>query len=105
MNLSQRNKRISSVISGGWKCANNLFRITIFREIFHSQVWKICFYSEIPTRGLTGELVQKCITLPFLSSSGTSHLLVFGHVLALARVSSVLRSQADLLGTPSRVSA
>ena len=72
---------------------------------FPQAVWKIFVRSEIPTRVPTADLVQKCITLPFLGSSGTSHLLLFGHVLARARDSSVLRSQADLFATPSRVSA
>ena len=61
-----------------------------------AEVWKIFVRSEIPTYVLTWDLVQKCITLPFLGSSGTSHLLIFGHVLAASRASSVLRSQADL---------
>jgi hypothetical protein len=72
---------------------------------FPQEVWKIFARSEIPTHVHTADLVQKCITLPFLGSSGTSHLLLFGHVLALAMASSVLRSQADLFATPSRVSA
>jgi hypothetical protein len=65
-------------------------------RIFTGEVWKIFVRSEIPTHVLTAYLVQKCITLPFLGSSGTSHLLLFGHVLAHAMASSVLRSQADL---------
>ena len=63
---------------------------------FPQGVWKIFVRSEIPTRVPTADLVQKCITLPFLGSSGTSHLLLFGHVLAHSMGSSVLRSQADL---------
>ena len=72
---------------------------------FPQEVWKIFARSEIPTHVHTADLVQKCITLPFLGSSGTSHLLLFGHVLALAMASTVLRPQTDLFATPSRVSA
>ena len=50
---------------------------------FHWSAWKIFADYEIPTVASTGNLVQKCITLPFLGSSGTSFLVNYGHVLAV----------------------
>jgi hypothetical protein len=71
---------------------------------FHTIVWKIFVWSEIPTRPPTENLVQVCITLPFFGSSGTSLLVNCGNPLASVTRSSVVRSQADLLSTPSHAS-
>lgn len=50
---------------------------------FHKAGWKIFPDYEIPTAASTENLVQECITLPFLGSSGTSLLVNYGHVLAV----------------------
>lgn len=57
---------------------------------FHKTVWKIFGWSEIPTRPSTENLVQVCITLPFLGSSGTSLLVHCGDSLASITPSSVV---------------
>jgi len=57
---------------------------------FHKTVWKIFGWSEIPTHPSTENLVQVCITLPFLGSSGTSLLVNCGNSLASITPSSVV---------------
>src|SRR5258707_5726736 len=96
MNLFQRSKRILSAGKG------ITFELRIVRTIrtshipetvwqnFHRTVWKIFGWSEIPTRPSTENLVQVCITLPFLGSSGTSLLVNCGNSLASITPSSVV---------------